>query len=256
MAWGYVLMYARTGESQFRDKAIAVLDWLMRHRAPGYTEYCWGNHFAFVTRNGKLPALEPTIVWSSLIGLAFLKAYEVLGDAKYLEVAASVCDWVLSLPRERTNFGACLSYVPSRQTSIHNSNMLGAGVLASVAKHTHDSVARETAREAMTYSCTRQLRNGGWYYGEELKNRWIDNFHTGYNLDSLKRYAEFTGDRTFEQNLIRGFDYFKRHFFEADGRNTFTTRRIQSISSVRLKELIRSRTFRISIQNPSPSRTA
>jgi hypothetical protein len=96
--------------------------------------------------------------------------------------------------------------------------MLGAGLLASVSKYTHDSTAGETAREAMTYSCTRQLPDGAWYYGEAPKNRWIDNFHTGYNLDSLKRYVEYTEDQTFKDNLYRGFQYFKSNFFEADGR--------------------------------------
>jgi rhamnogalacturonyl hydrolase YesR len=218
MAWGYALMWAQTGDNRFRNRAIACLDWLMENRAAGWVHYCWGNHFAFVTRNGKLPALEPTIVWSSLIGLAFLKAYEVLGNAKYLEVASSVCDWILSLPREQTDSGACLSYVPHTQSSIHNSNLLGAGLLASVSKHTHDHRAREVARDAVIYSCTRQLPDGAWYYGEASKNRWIDNFHTGYNLDSLMRYMECTGDRTFEDALRRGINYFKTSFFEADGR--------------------------------------
>ena len=218
IAWGCVLMNARTSENRFRDDAIACLEWLMHNRAPGWPHYCWGNHFAFVTRNGRLPALEPTIVWSSLIGLAFLKAYEVLRDARYLEVASSVGDWVQSLPREQTNSGTCLSYVPFRQSSIHNANMLGAGLLASVAKYTNNATARETARAAITYSCTRQLPDGAWYYGEAPKNRWIDNFHTGYNLDSLKRYVECTGDRTFDDNLRRGLDYFKSHFVEPDGR--------------------------------------
>jgi hypothetical protein len=45
----------------------------------------------------------------------------------------------------------------------------------------------------------------------------VDNFHTGYNLDSLKCYIESTGDRTFEPHLHRAFDYFKSTFFEADG---------------------------------------
>jgi glycosyltransferase involved in cell wall biosynthesis len=218
MAWGYVSMYALSGENRYREQAIFCLDWLIRNRASGWADYCWGNHFAFVTRNGRLPAFEPTIVWSGLIGLAFLKAYEVFERDEYLKVASSVCDWVLKLPREQTDSGACLSYVPFRQSSIHNSNMLGAGLLASVAKYTNNVQARQTAREAMTYSCTRQRPDGAWYYGEAAKNRWIDNFHTGYNLDSLKRYIESGGDRSFEPQLLRGFDYFRSHFFEPDGR--------------------------------------
>lgn len=218
MAWGYLRMYERSGEERFRAQAITCLDWLIKNRSPNWEQFCWGNHFTFVTRNGKYPPLSPLIVWSSLIGLAFLEAYSVLGNELYLGVAASVSQWILGLPRERTSSGACLSYVPFRQSSIHNANMLGASLLASVAKHTNDAEARQTAREAILYSCSRQLPDGAWHYGEAAKNGWIDNFHTGYNLDSLKRYQEATGDDHFEDNLIRGFDYFKCHFFESDGR--------------------------------------
>jgi len=96
--------------------------------------------------------------------------------------------------------------------------MLGAALLARVASHTRDSVALEIARDAMIYSCARQNDDGAWYYGEAPHYHWIDNFHTGYNLDCLKRYTDSTGDREFESNLQRGFQYFKLNFFESNGR--------------------------------------
>jgi hypothetical protein len=221
MAWGYTKRYALTGEESWAQRAATGFDWLVAHRAPKYHEYCWGNHFAFSTRGGTIPAQEPTVVWSSLIAQAFLEAHAVLRQDKYLDVAASVGDWVLALPRETTGTGACLSYVAFKQMSIHNSNMLGAALLAQVGELTGNRAALAVAREAMTYSCTRQNADGSWYYGEHPKYHWIDNFHTGYNLDSLKRYIETTGDRTFEPQMRRGFDYFKGHFFELDGRPNY-----------------------------------
>jgi rhamnogalacturonyl hydrolase YesR len=218
MGWGYVKMYALTGAEDQRRRAESCFDWLMRNRSPGYARYCWGNDFSFSTRAGTIPKNVPTIVWSSLIGLAFLEAYEVVGNPTYLDVAASTGEWVKSLPRERTSRGSCLSYVPYNQSSIHNSNMLGAALLARVAVRTHDQQALELAKEAMTYSCARQNGDGAWFYGEAPTYHWIDNFHTGYNLDSLKRYIDSTGDREFEPNLRSGFQYFKLHFFGADGR--------------------------------------
>src|SRR5262249_19770877 len=53
--------------------------------------------------------------------------------------------------------------------------------------------------------------------GEESKFQWIDNFHTGYNLDSLDGYIEATGDREFETHLGRGLRFFKEHFIEGNG---------------------------------------
>jgi len=215
MGWGYVKMYGLTAAESYRRRAESCFNWLIENRSPGYHEYCWGNNFSFSTRAGTIPRYTPTIVWSSLIGLAFIEAYEVLKDSRYLDVAVSTCEWVKSLPRERTGTGVCLSYVPFMQSSIHNSNMLGAALLARTAQHTEDIEGLSLAREAMTYSCSRQNADGAWYYGDALKYHWIDNFHTGYNLDCLKHYIDSTGDLMFKPNLLQGFQYFKSSFFEA-----------------------------------------
>jgi rhamnogalacturonyl hydrolase YesR len=217
MSWGYVKMYALTRDENYRRRAEYCFDWLMRNRSAGYEQYCWGNHFAFATRGGTIPAHTPTIVWSSLIALAFLEAYEVMGNPSYLDVATSTAEWVKSLPRELTSRGTCLSYVPFKQTSIHNSNLLGAALLARVAAHTNDQQSRALAREAMVYGCSRQNSDGAWFYGEAPTYHWIDNFHTGYNLDCLKRYIDSTAEQEFESNLRLGFRYFRTHFFESDG---------------------------------------
>ena len=221
MAWGYVKMFAQTGDSCFAGRARFCLDWLIQHRAPNHDQFCWGNHFDFTTRGGTIPAHEPTIVWSSLIGQAFFEAHQVLGDARYLDVAASVADWILTLPRERTASGVCLSYVAFKQSSIHNSNMLGAALLAKVGSLTRRNEALEVAKAAMEYSCSRLNPDGSWFYGEDPMYHWIDNFHTGYNLDSLKRYGDATGDRGFEKQMWRAFAYFKRNFFETNGRPNY-----------------------------------
>ncbi len=216
-AWGYTKMFKHTGDQSYRQRADSCFQWLMANRSPGWNQFCWGNHFAFSTRAGTIERYTPTIVWSSLIGLAFLEAYETWGEGRYLDVAASTAEWVKTLPREGTAKGLCLSYVPNSQSSIHNSNMLGAALLSRVGAYTKDQTAIDLAREAIFYSCARQLADGSWFYGEEPKYHWIDNFHTGYNLDCLKRYIDSTGDREFEGNLRTGFRYFIEHFFESDG---------------------------------------
>jgi hypothetical protein len=73
------------------------------------------------------------------------------------------------------------------------------------------------AEEAMEYSCTRQRADGSWFYGEGEKTHWIDNFHTGYNLDSLYIYNKAAKDRKYETHLKKGTKYYKENFFENDG---------------------------------------
>lgn len=217
MAWGYLLLFQATGDSLWCDKALACLDWLRAHKTSALPFYCWGNHFDFSSRSGRIPAHQPTIVWTGFIGQAFLAAYEQTREPRFLEVACSICDWILQLPREETQSGCCLSYVPFAQFSIHNSNMLGAAMLAGTWKHVGTPKYLETARSAVLYSCSRQMPDGAWWYGEHPKYHWIDNFHTAYNLDCLKRYVDATGDSSYDHQLAQGYRYFVNTFFEDSG---------------------------------------
>ncbi|MBN1366084.1 MAG: hypothetical protein JW976_14870 [Syntrophaceae bacterium] len=231
MAWGYLDMYGLTGDSEYKKKAIDCLEWLIDNKSPKYDNFSWANHFDFASRGGRYSKHDSIIVWTALIGQAFLDAYERLEDEKYLKIAISVCDWIMDVPREQTDSGVCLSYLGFIQSSIHNSNMLGAAMLARTAKFTGDETLLKVAKDAMTYSCSRQRKDGSWYYGEQSNNHWIDNFHTGYNLNSLKCYIDNTGDKDFADNLYRGFRFFKENFFEENGRPKYYHNRAYPIDS-------------------------
>ncbi len=229
MAWGYLKRYSITKDPVYKQKAVECLDWLEKNKAPQYTHHSWGNHFDFTSRGGKLPEHEPIIVWSSLIGQTFLDAYQILGEKRYLKTAKSICHWIVDLPRERTPRGNCLSYVAYTQSSIHNSNMLGGAMLARTAKLSGDRELAKVAKAAMEYSCSRQRPDGSWWYGEGEKTRWIDNFHTGYNLDSLKCYIDSTGDDEYRVHLDKGMEYYKKVFFENSGRPKYYHSRVYPV---------------------------
>jgi rhamnogalacturonyl hydrolase YesR len=231
MASGYLAMFKSTGDPAYKEKAKKCLDWLADNKAPGYRNFSWANHFDFAARGGLYSKHEPIIVWTALIGQAFLDAYEVLGEGRYLEIARSVCEWIMELPKEETDKGTCISYIATRRSSIHNSNMLGAAMLARTGRMIRNEKYLNVAREAMVYSCSRQLPDGAWYYSEAQNHRWIDNFHTGYNLDSLKIYMESSGDEEFRENLIKGFDFYKNTFFEDSGRPKYYHNRTYPVDS-------------------------
>jgi hypothetical protein len=218
MAWGYLKNHLRNGEDKEREKALNCLDWLDKNKSPQYPQHSWGNHFYYVSRAGIIRKYEPTIVWTGLIGQVYLEAYELFWNRRHLEIIDSISRWIMALPRERTSQGLCLSYVMPEVSSIHNSNMIGAAFLAGAAKVLNEPNLLDVARSAMEYSCSRQLDGGAWYYGEEPKFHWIDVFHTGYNLDSLKRYQSYSGDTSFAGILSRGLEYFIGRFFEPSGR--------------------------------------
>lgn len=225
MAGGYLTLYKATQQKIFLDKATGCLEWLDKHKVARFRYHSWSNHFDFVSRGGSYTKDDPIIVWTSLIGQAYVEAFEITGKKWFLDVAESACNWIMELPREKTAQGDCLSYLHQVQSSIHNANMLGASLLAWTAKHTGNEEYLRTARSAMEYSCSRQLPDGSWWYAEAPKYYWIDNFHTGYNLESLDIYLEATGYNEFRANLDKGLAYYKAHFFEASGRPKYYHRR-------------------------------
>lgn len=217
MAWGYLLLRRATGNDDYWTKAIACLRWLDIHKSPKFEKHSWANYFDFSSRGGSYYKDDSIIVWTSHIVQAYLEAFEQSQDQWFLDIARSACDWIMSLPREQTDSGLCISYFAHEQESIHNANMLGAAALARAARHTGRRDCADLARESMRYSCLRLLPSGGWWYAEDERYHWIDNFHTGYNLDSLKCYIENSGDTEFEAALTRAFCFFRDNFFLPSG---------------------------------------
>jgi hypothetical protein len=218
MAWGYLTLYRATAEKTLLNKAVECLEWLDAHRSQRFRHHSWSNHYDFVSRSGGYTKDDPIIVWTSLIGHAYLDAFEITRDKWFLGIADNACNWIVELPRERTSTGDCISYLAHMPCSIHNANMLGAGFLARTATCTGNAEYRRVAQSAMLYSCSRQRLDGAWLYGDDARYHWIDNFHTGYNLDSLDNYLSATGDDEFRTNLDKGLAFYKAHFFENSGR--------------------------------------
>jgi rhamnogalacturonyl hydrolase YesR len=55
-------------------------------------------------------------------------------------------------------------------------------------------------------------------YAESPEYHWIDNFHTGYNLDGIRHYMDATGDDSYRRNFELGLAFYKAKFFEENGR--------------------------------------
>jgi hypothetical protein len=218
LARGFIRLRQATGDAVWAEKAKFALDWLIEHQSPGYSGACWGNHFDYRCRSFYLPKGVPTVVWTSLIGHAFLDAYQHFGEEKYLEVVRSACKHILrDLEAFEVGDGVCITYVPGLNSQVHNANTLAASLLARTYSLTRDESFRDLALKAIRYTARHQRPDGSWYYGEKENLHWVDNFHTAYVLDCLKYYREGTGDSTFEAVLAKGYRFWKDTFFLADG---------------------------------------
>lgn len=218
LARGFIRLHQASREKLWAEKAETALQWLIEHQTPGYKGACWGNHFDYQSRGFYLPKGVPTVVWTSLIGHAFLDGYEHFQKDVYLQIAASACEHILhDLEMFPEGEAACISYVPGVNCQVHNANTLGASLLARTYEHTRNEDCHAAAQRAMLYTAQNQREDASWYYGEKDNLRWVDNFHTAYVLDSFKVYTERTGDEQFAKTMMRGYEYWKKTFFLPSG---------------------------------------
>lgn len=146
MAWGYLLRYRHSKGEDYKRKVFACLEWLDKNRSPLYPYHSWGNHFFYASRGGNIQRNESTIVWTGLIGQAFLEAYELFNNPRHREIIQSIADWIIALPREHKDRGQCLPYANVPGYPIHNANMIGAAFLAGAARITENNEYSEVAR--------------------------------------------------------------------------------------------------------------
>ncbi|MEY4749944.1 MAG: hypothetical protein RIQ60_2158 [Pseudomonadota bacterium] len=219
LARGWLRLFRACGDTSWRDKALASLDWLQANASPAWGGLSWGNHFDYQSRVFYLPRGTPTIVWVALIGQAFVDAWEVLGQRRHLDTARAACEFMLTgLERRPAARGLCLSYIPGAWACVHNANMLGAALLARVAAHTGECALMDVADAALDYTAAAQRPNGAWWYGEAAELHWVDSFHTGYVLDALTCHAQANGgEQRHPLALARGADHYVAHFFLPDG---------------------------------------
>ncbi len=218
IASGYLNMYAATGDLKYKSKASSCYDWLINNYSKGYSGYCWGNSFDYISRAFYLPKNSPTLVWTSLIGHHFYEAYRLLEEPKYLEVVKSIGTFILNdIPAIDTNKGICLSYVTFKKEAIHNANLLGARMLAEVFELTGIEDYKHLSMKALDYSMNCQREDGSWYYGEHTKYHWIDSWHTAYNLDSILETASILEREEHNEKLMLGLTFYLNNFFNDDG---------------------------------------
>jgi hypothetical protein len=194
---------------------------LLRMRISGYSDAAWGYNFGWQSRNFFAPRGTPTIVPTAFAARALIEASETLQDLQYLEVARSVCDFILTdLNRPvDSRDELCFSYSPNDNTQIFNASLFAAETLAAVAKNTGDTSLCDFAMRAARFVIRRQKDDGSWSYGTGASQQWIDNFHTAYVLSSLFRIAKAcdSSPGEIEHALKQGYAFWRKSFFLADG---------------------------------------
>ncbi len=228
---GYSNLYKKNPKQEYLEKIIFLADKLLKIQSKDYSGAAWGYNFDWQARAFFQPKNMPTVVATSFIVEALLSAYEIIRDEKYLKTAVSAQDFILKdLNRTYDKYGFfCFSYSPMYQTQVFNAGLLGVKTLSLIYKYTKKKFLLDEAKKVLRFVANHQQKNGAWAYGTLPFHQWIDNFHTGYNLEAIQIYQDISGDNSFQEHLKLGMDYYLNTFFTRKGQSKYYNNKLYPI---------------------------
>jgi hypothetical protein len=201
------------------DLTRMMVDRLVALRSPNTPYWCWGYSFPWQGRTVLIPKGVPNLVCTVFVANALLDAYENNDESRYLSMAISAAEYIMNaLYWTKGDSTAGFSYpLAGLQSRVHNANFLGAALFCRIYKHSSEKKFLDPAMRITRYSAARQHDDGSWYYGESANQKWVDNFHTGYNLCALRSICQYADTSEFETHIRRGFEFYLKNYFREDG---------------------------------------
>jgi hypothetical protein len=214
----YLSVYRYTNNHSYLAQALKCLNWLEQHPSKDYSNLCWGQPYDWTSRE-IIPKHTPRTTVTTIVAGAFLDAYELNGERKYLDVAKSSCDFFIDdLNWKEDEQGTlCFSYTTKDNFHIHNANMLAAAILIRTWHHCKNRKYKKMGTKAIKFTLKHQNKDGSWYYWappDKVIGK-IDNYHTGFILESLEVIRRYLGKSFQYDNVIdSGLDFYLNNFFE------------------------------------------
>lgn len=228
---GYCKLYSMNNDPNVLQKINFLCEKILSIQSKEWSGSCWGYNFDWQARAFFQPKNTPTVVASVYVSSALLDAYEITNNKRYLDAAISCCDFILKdLNRTYDNDGDfCFSYSPLDKTIVYNASLLGSRLLSRVYSITGNELLKTEAEKSVKFCIKHQQSNGAWAYGQQSFHYWVDNFHTGFNLECIASYRRFTNDSTVDEAIEKGFKYYVETFFDEKGRSKYYNNQLYPI---------------------------
>lgn len=210
-------------ESEFGKLSSVILkinelsELLISLQSKGYSGACWGYTFDWQSKAFFLPQYTPTVVVTSFAVEALLNAYDIVKNEMYLNTALSSANFIIKdLNRIQKPNGFMFSYSPLDNRAVYNATLLGTKTLSLIYKYTGNKEYLNIAKLSALAVCEEQDISGFFPHSDQVGNKWRDNFHTGFKLESLSIYQMCSNDFTFNENIEKGYQYWICNFFEKE----------------------------------------
>jgi hypothetical protein len=155
---------------------------------------------------------------TSFAGHLFLDAHKVFQSVKYLQYADEVALYfVKEHPQTKYKQGLYFHYDPNITSVIYNASACISSFLLRHGNIANKPISLKQGFSGIQFIIHNQNPDGSWYYGRSKKHRYIDGFHTAFNLLSIMQIKNTTSNEQYFSCLEKGLNFYKTALFQKTG---------------------------------------
>ena len=217
---GLIEDYKRTNDQFYLDKAKNLVNWLLANTSDKnkWKYNCWGYNFEWQAKAFNVPLGSPNIVTTYFASLAIYKLGFLINDNNLQEQALNSAFFMQEHLMKKVNNNYVFNYVPNYDAFVHNANLFGAYWCLLSGKKNNDSDLVDKSLSAIDFTINDQNSDGSWVYGHQSHHKWIDSFHTGYNLELIYEINKILDKSKYREVINLGYQYYLKKFITIDSK--------------------------------------
>lgn len=208
----------RLGKNNYQEECYYLFDCLKEKVLRRKNCVGWGYNFDWQAKAFYVAEGTPNIVTSVYVGNALMDFYAAFGEEEARVLASGVGQFILSeMILWEKEHELCFSYIPGKDAEVHNANLMAAAFLSRINEYSQDGEISEKIKKSVEFSLKDIGKDGYWPYGTKPHHRWMDNFHTAFNLEALLLIKKNLKTQEYDPVIRKVFQFYLKNMFSENG---------------------------------------
>jgi polysaccharide biosynthesis protein VpsJ len=208
--------YERTNDEESLHQAVKLGRWLVNSRCDpsAWDGACWGYPFDWQARAFFVPKGRPNVIATVYVARALERLGALTSVEEFQFLALRSADFI---SRHLLVGGAArpyFAYIPGQAAFVHNASLWGAAWCTVAGSRLGRRELVDLGVQVAHTSAAEQRADGSWIYGNRSHHGFVDGFHTGYNVESLRLVCDYVEDAVLERVCDAGYRFYIEHCFD------------------------------------------
>lgn len=202
----------------FKNDSTVILKRILKNSHWNKNMCGWGYSFPWQNRVFYQPPYNPTVVCTYFVLLGLEERYLRTNEKEILKYFEGINNYLKKIPfRKKSKETGVFSYSLIDNSICYNASLLCAESISRLANYIKiEKDLLTKSRMALNYVVNSINSDGSLYYGEDKSQRWVDNFHTIYVLNSVEYLSNYFQVNV-EDFIRKASVFYKYNLINTDG---------------------------------------